>query len=99
MEITVGPKDAPPRRYSVRLHFAEPEVARPGRRVFRVSVEGEEVVDRLDLAEEAGTRTALVKTIHNVEVADVLHVALAPVGEEPEAEPVLCGIEVVAEGW
>ena len=47
--------------YLVRLYFMEPDDVDVGARVFSVSAEGDDLVDALDLAAEAGIGTALVK--------------------------------------
>ncbi|MCA9880875.1 MAG: hypothetical protein KC442_23920, partial [Thermomicrobiales bacterium] len=47
--------------YLVRLYFVEPDDLSAGQRVFGVSAEGDDLVEALDLAAEAGLGTALVK--------------------------------------
>lgn len=47
--------------YLVRFYFMEPDVVSAGARVFSVAAEGDDLVDALDLAAEAGVGTALVK--------------------------------------
>jgi beta-galactosidase len=46
--------DVPDGDYDVALLFAEPKETEAGKRVFGVSVNGEPVVNRLDLTERAG---------------------------------------------
>lgn len=58
-----------PAKYDVRLHFAE-LWRNPGQRVFNVDLEGERVLENLDVAAEVGKETALVKTFEGVEVID-----------------------------
>jgi hypothetical protein len=89
-------KNERPRRYTVRLHFAEVDERLPGARVFRIKLQGKPVVDNLDVLKRAGgARRALVGEFSNVEVAGKLTVSLDPPTDGPE--PILCGIEVVAE--
>jgi hypothetical protein len=89
---------APPRRYTVRLHFAEPEDAAAGERVFDVSVQGEKRLRRYDIVREAGgARRPVVRTFRGVGVRDVLEIGLEPSRPGAGRPPVLGGIELVAE--
>ncbi len=91
-------KDDRPRKYTVRLHFAEMEDLQPGRRVFDVLLQGAEVLGEFDIVKEAGgANRAVVKEFQGIEVTGQLKVSLAPCGKEGCPPPVLCGIEVVAE--
>lgn len=64
--------------YDIRLHFAElyfgvdPSQldAGPGSRVFDVVIEGQEVLSSLDILDEVGPATALVKDFNNVTISD-----------------------------
>jgi hypothetical protein len=90
-----------PGRYTVRLHFAEIEEAKPGQRLFDVQLQGQVVDKGLDIAQEAGgARKALVREFKNIEVADnlVIELAAAGPGAGAQADPILSGIEVVREG-
>ena len=75
----------------VTLTFVEPENVAAGKRVFSVSVAGQEAVKDLDIAKEAGgPRRMITRTIQGVEADGVLPIRLtASVGE-----PVLCGVEI-----
>jgi outer membrane protein assembly factor BamB len=96
--LTLAREDlATPRRYTVRLHFAEMDDAGPGERVFSVRLQERLVAPAVDIAREAGPRTALVKEFCGVAVTDNLRVALEP-GAGSRRGPLLCGIEVVLEG-
>jgi hypothetical protein len=89
---------SPPQRYTVRLHFAEPDDAGPGERVFSVSLQGRCVAEALDVACEAGgPRRPLVAEFPGIEVRDDLTIALTPAPSAARPEPVLCGIELVGE--
>ena len=57
--------------YAVTLHFAEPRYSKAGKRVFDVRMEGQTVLDDLDLAAEAGKLTAYDVTV-DVRVNDGL---------------------------
>ena len=90
---------APPeaRKYTVRLHFAEPDDTEPGGRVFHVRLQGREALADFDVAAEAGPRVALVKEFPGVEVADKLEISLSPAAGD-RGKPLVCGLEIVAEG-
>lgn len=99
IKIQLAERDPKPRRYTLRLHFVEPEDAQPGQRVFQVKVQGQPAIPSLDVVQEAGGRNrALVKELRGVEVAQDLTIALVsqPNSSRP---PVLCGVEIQAEGW
>jgi len=88
----------PPRTYTVRLHFVEPDAARPGERVFAVALQGQTVIEALDVTAEAGgPRRPLVKEFRGIEVSDDLIVELTPAANASRPETVLCGVELVAE--
>jgi len=95
--LTLAKGEAAPRKYTVRLHFAEMQDIKAGERQFRIAVQGEELPAALDIAKEVGQRTAMVRQFKEVEAANELAVTLTPLGQNPEAMPVLCGIEVVEE--
>ena len=95
--LTLTKGEAPPRKYTVRLHFAEMQDIKAGERVFRVAVQGQELPTALDIAKEVGQRTGLVKQFTGVEVTNELVVTLTPLGQNPVAPPILSGIEVVEE--
>ncbi len=77
--------------YRVKLMFAENYFMSVGSRNFDVYVQGQKSISDLDIFKEAGRKTALVKTIDNVNVTDGLieiHFA-AQVGE-----PLINGIVI-----
>lgn len=97
--LTLAGKNAEPRSYTIRLHFAEVEQLEPGERVFDVLLQGKRVLKDFDVVQEAGGRNrAVVKEFAGVRASRQLKVSFAPrsTGGLP---PVLCGIEIVAEGW
>ena len=84
------------KRYDVRLVFAEPADAKPGERVFDVTVttasDSAKLID-LDVAKEAGgSGRVLVKTLENLEATDSIKVEL----KAKQGATILCGVEVVA---
>lgn len=87
-----------PRLYTVRLLFAEPDDVAAGQRVFDVTVQDRPVATGLDVIKQAGgPREPLTKTAKGVAVKDVLSIVLTPAASSKLAEPVLCGVEIVAE--
>ena len=65
-----------------------------------MSIQGETVVEGLDVAREAGApNTALVKEVGGIEARDILSIALLPRGGQAVADeaPVIAGIEVYEE--
>lgn len=94
--VKVVPADEPvePIPYTVRLCFAEPDGLEPGRRVFSVALQGKQVLAGIDVAKAAGgPDRAVVKEFKGIRAGDELKVAFTPAA----GEPVICGIEIVAE--
>jgi outer membrane protein assembly factor BamB len=88
------------RRYTVRLHFVEPDGLASGERLFDVFVQGRQVLRDFDICREAGgVARAIVKEFKGVAVTKDLIITLAPSATAPKSVPVLCGVEVVADGW
>lgn len=87
---------APERRFTVRLHFLEPDDLKPGQRLFHVNLQGERVLTNFDIAREAGgARRGLVKEFRDITVTRDLTVTLIPAATG--SAPVLCGVEVRLE--
>ena len=59
-------------KYKIKLLFAENYFNTIGKRVFDVYVQGNLVINGLDIIQEVGGKTALEKVIDNVEVNDYL---------------------------
>ncbi len=94
--ITLDREATKERTYTVRLHFAEPDSLRAGQRVFHVEVQGRLVLENFDIVQAAGgPHRAVVREFTGLSVRQDLHITLTPV----QGLPVLCGIEVLAEGW
>ncbi len=86
-------------RYTVRLHFAEPESLEPGQRVFDVRLQGETVLEAFDVVQAAGAPD-------RIEVREFQHLALDEDGgltlelvphQSAARPPLLCGLEVRIE--
>jgi outer membrane protein assembly factor BamB len=88
------------RRYTVRLYFLEPDGLPAGRRRFHVALQGQRVLEGLDVSAEAGgPARGLVKEFRDILAGTALTVTLTPDETAAAPESVLCGVEVVAEGW
>lgn len=93
---------APPRRFNVRLHFAEPDEIAAGQRVFDVRLQGRVVLKDFDVAKEAGgPRRAVVKSFELIEAAGAMTLEFVPRAGPLAAStaPILCGWEVEAEAF
>ena len=76
--LSAGAK-VPRRAFTVRLHFAELDGARPGERVFDVKLQDKLVLEDLDVVKEAGgARRALVKEIKGVKADRALTIEMIP---------------------
>ena len=85
------------RRYTVRLHFLEPEAIGTGQRVFDVILQGEVVMSDFDIIDRTGEPKRAMVTEHGgVLAGDTLSIRLRPV-ESSRRPPLLCGIELVEE--
>jgi hypothetical protein len=88
-----------PRPYTVRLYFAENTENEVGRRLFNISLQGKQVSQAFDIIKEAGRANhTVVKEFKGINITDDLKVTLTPT-TEGKAEPLLCGIEIIAEDW
>ena len=82
------------RKYLVRLHFAEVEDCQPGERVFGMAIDGKTVLEKFDIAKAAkGTNRAVVQQFQIESTAEQLEIAFTAI----VCEPLLCGVEIVAE--
>ncbi|HUT45830.1 MAG TPA: PQQ-binding-like beta-propeller repeat protein [Sedimentisphaerales bacterium] len=87
-----------PRPYTVRLYFAETEEYEIGERLFNVSIQGRQALEAFDIVKEAGgINRSVVKEFKGINVTDDLRITLTPAAGQ--AAPLLCGIEIIAEGW
>ncbi len=98
--IQLSKSNKSPRPYTVRLHFLEPDDVQAGERVFDVSLQGKRVLEGFDiLTSAAGRNRSIVREFKGIEAADKLTIDLAPTAATKVRQPVLCGIEIQAEGW
>jgi hypothetical protein len=98
--LTLSREEQPkPRRYKVRLHFAELDGRQPGERLFDVALQGRTVLKAFDIAKEAGgPARAIAREFKGIQAAGTLKVSFEPVGKDSPGAA-LSGIEVIAEGW
>jgi hypothetical protein len=88
------------RVYTVRLYFSEPDDVKPGQRLFNVALQGQEVLREFDIVHDVGrANRALVKEIRGVKVTRNLTLRFTPSTKATVKSPILCGLEVLAEGW
>jgi outer membrane protein assembly factor BamB len=100
LTIPLVPSAAVPRVYTVRMYFLEPDRLSPGQRCFDVAVQGTVAFRRLDVSKEAGgPGRLLVRQLAGVRVRRDLTITLTPAADAPVPVSVLCGVEVLAEGW
>jgi WD40 repeat protein len=86
-------------RYTVRLHFADPDNDKAGERAFDVTVQSKAVLEKFDIVKEAGGRNRVVmKEFKGIEVKDRLTLGFTGTGTEAASVPLLCGLELVREG-
>jgi len=89
------PLSLPPRSFSVRLTFAEPDGLQPGQRVFSVRMQGREVLTDFDIAREAGgNHRGVMKEFRGVNVLEALELDFVSSTQPPA---VLCGVELIEE--
>jgi len=88
--------DTNQRRYTVRLHFSEPDKISKGQRVFDVAIQGNTVLEDFDIVKEAGApNIGIVKEFSGVQASYNMGISLYSKIEG--IETVICGIELVAE--
>jgi len=87
-----------PARFTVELHFVEPEDLAEGDRVFSVAIQNKTVLPDFDVAKEAGgARRALVREFGGIEVRDRLSIALKPSAATAKRMPVLSAVRAIRE--
>lgn len=87
-------KKEPGMTYTVKLYFAELQDRKPGERVFRVEIQGREVLQNLDIRAEAGRADAeIVKTFTGINAENSIRIDLDPI----IGNTILSGIELIQE--
>ena len=78
--------------YRVRLYFAEPDDVKPGDRVFDVSLNGQKVVEGLDVTQLAGgPRRLIVKEFETTATSSPIRIDLKSI----TGKPILGGVELL----
>ena len=79
--------------HTVRLYFAEPELnAKPGSRVFSVSLGRKEALSNFDIVKEAGApRKVVVKEFRDIQIDSSLELSFSAV----KGKPLICGMELI----
>ena len=98
LSITLDESGGPERRFTIRLHFAEPDRIAPGQRVFDVKLQGQNVLNDFDVVEETGgPNRAVVREFTGIRAGRDLKVAFEPSAHSPLKAALICGIEIVEE--
>jgi hypothetical protein len=98
VSIKLSKDKTPPRKYTVRLYFAEPDALKVGQRVFDVAIQGKEVLRGFDIVKESGgAHKSLVREFKGVMAKEELVVVFHPTGRAEVAAPVVSGVEIIAE--
>lgn len=94
LRVPLGGDDKTERSFRVTLHFAEVAGKRPGERVFDVRIDDGPTLENIDPARLArGTNRAAVRQVRVTLTASEMKLTFSP----RKGEPLLCGVEVVAE--
>src|SRR5581483_1027509 len=98
VNINLGPEAMSPRKYTVRLYFAEPEKLSSGQRLMDIDIQGHPVLREFDIFREAsgGFRT-VIKEFRGIEAAEALTIRLKPSPRARVRTTLLCGLELIAE--
>lgn len=100
-EIPLADPKAKPVMYTIRLHFADFENSKAGRRVFDLKLQGKPILTGFDVAKEAGgARKAIVREIKGVIVQDSLVIEMESKGKgahDASRGAILNAIEAIAE--
>lgn len=82
-----------PQRFTVRLHFSEPDQKKIGQRVFDITLQGKLVIQDFDIAREsAGRPVALQREFETVSSDGTLKIEFAA----KAGRAVLSGVEIIA---
>ncbi len=92
---TISLDEAP--RYTVRLHFFDPDHAGVGQRRFHVSLQGERVLESFDVAQVTSSdERVFTKTFSSVPVPRQVAIGLEKT-DESVLPPLLSGVELILE--
>ena len=92
--VTLSPVSTQEKNYTVRLFFLEPDDKQSGQRIFDISLQGQPVLQKLDIAQQAaGSSKAIVREFNGVKASTKLQINLKAI----TGQTLLSGIEIVAE--
>lgn len=92
VHIGLGKPDSKPNRYTVRLHFSEPDAVTAGQRVFSVALQGSTVIDQLDVAATSGGRNVgFVREFRGIVADESVDIDFRSI----VGKTLLCGVEIV----
>ena len=101
IEITTGKPITDTGRYTIRLHFCDPDNEKPGQRVFDVIAQGKTVLEDVDIVRDAGEKDkTVIKEIRGVVSDPTLKLGCVSTNGKigsPNAVPLLNGIEIIRE--
>lgn len=101
LQLETGQKKGTLARYTVRLHFSDPDNDVAGRRVFEVRADGHRETLRVDVAGESGGRNRpLVKQLSGIAADERLRLEFVSASSgrlSPETSPLVCGVELILE--
>ena len=87
--------DLEPGKYTLRLYFRDPEFASAGKRVFSVQLNGQPLIQKLDIAGETGSRQRiLVREFKDVSLAESAQLDFTT----QTGAALICGVELVRQG-
>jgi outer membrane protein assembly factor BamB len=96
--IGLGAAGKTPRTFTVRLVFADPDNRKAGERVFDVALQDKVVLKDVDVVKEAGgPRRSLVKEFTGIQATGQIVVRLTPSAGATDRQPILSGIEIIAQ--
>jgi hypothetical protein len=91
--IGLGKNDPKSTSYTVRLHFSEPDPVEVGERIFSVALQGNTVIERLDISQDSGGRNrVIVREFTGIEADTEVRISFKPI----RSRAILCGVEIVA---
>ena len=101
--LTIDPRRSEPSKFTVRLHFCDPDNDQIGKRMFDVTLQGNKVLESFDpVAAGGGILRPVVKEFHGVQldggkplIAEFVSRSTLP--PDPTTTPLLCGIELILE--
>ncbi|MFQ6034576.1 MAG: PQQ-binding-like beta-propeller repeat protein [Sedimentisphaerales bacterium] len=90
--VTIALGNSEQAEYRVRLYFAEPEGVEVGQRVFDLAIQGKQVLNNFDIAQDAGSNgSGIIREFQPIKATADLTITLTPL----VGRPVICGIELL----